>query len=209
MQVPRTPLPSRAGPRLVCAKLGAAPLLLVAALLASCSTTSSVYLHPNADMSAIQRIAVLPLDNMTTDRFAGDRVREILTVELLALQAFDIVDMGEVNRVLRLRNVESTANLGPEMIKSLGEDLKVQAVILGSVMDYRERRTGTFTAPEIALALRLVDVETGIIVWSVSDARTGLDIWTRLFGVGEESQTEAVRELVRDLLPSLFEVTAS
>ena len=60
------------------------------------------------------------------------------------------------------------------------------------------------TAPEISVSLRLVDVETGLCILSASDARKGMRVWTRLFGVGEESQTEAVRELLRRLIDSLF-----
>ncbi|MCB9897956.1 MAG: hypothetical protein H6825_08130 [Planctomycetes bacterium] len=205
------PLPStRArthGPR----RLRVVPLAtLVATLLAvvvGCASTEEVgtaFLHPNADLSLVRRVAVLPLENMTSDRFAGDRVREILAVELLAQGLFDVVDAGEVNRVLRTRNIENVAALGPEAVRSLGEDLGVQALLLGSVMEYRERRSGTFTAPEIALSLRLVDVETGIAMWSVSGAHSGLDAMTRLFGTGEKSFTQVARDLVRHLLDSLY-----
>jgi hypothetical protein len=151
-------------------------------------------------------VAVLPLGNLTVDRYAGERVREVLLVELAALGAFDVTPVGEVNRALRVQNVTELAELDPDAIARVGGELDVQGLLMGSVMEYRERRTGTFTAPEIALSLRLVDVETGVVVWSVSDARTGIGLGTRLFGVGEKTQTEVVRDLVRQLMRGLYAV---
>ena len=181
---------------------------MLAVLAVSCKTGDtggSLFVHPNADISTYRRVGVLPLENMTTDRFAGERVREILVIELSAEELFEVVEPGEVNRVLRVQNITSVADLGPEEIAQLGEALGAQALMLGSVMDYRERRTGTISAPEIALTLRLIDVETGLAVWSVSDARTGVSTWTRLFGVGERSQSDVARQLVRELVGTLYQ----
>ncbi|MFO0982313.1 MAG: CsgG/HfaB family protein, partial [Planctomycetota bacterium] len=129
--------------------------------LLACASAPSIYVHPNTDLSMVHRVAVLPMDNLTTDRFAAERVRQVLVIELLAQGAFDVVEVGEVNRVLRARNIDNPANLGPEQIKALGNELKVQALLIGSVIDYGEHRSGTFTAPEIAVAMRLVDVDSG------------------------------------------------
>jgi len=188
------------------------PALLLGGLLAAgCASAShgAVYVHPNADFSLYQRVAVLPLANLTTDRFAGERVREILCMELSMLGLFDTVDVGEVNRVMRVRDLADAANIGPEMIAALGSDLKAQGLLFGSVLEYRAQQTGSITSPEVGLSLRLVDVETGMVVWSVGDARRGLSVWTRLFGVGEKSHTEVARDLVRDLLQQLLDGAGS
>jgi curli biogenesis system outer membrane secretion channel CsgG len=180
--------------------------LAAAALAGGCSskTQGSLFVHPNADLSTYQRVAVLPLENLTTDRFAGERVREILVIELSAEGLFEVVEPGEVNRVLKVQNVVSVDDLGPPEIAQIGTALGAQALMLGSVGEYRERRSGTLSAPDIAVTLRLIDVETGLVVWSVSDARTGVSTWTRLFGVGERSQSDVARELVRELVGTLY-----
>ncbi len=177
-----------------------------ALVLCACQTSSpiSVYYHPNADLTAFQRVAVLPLDNLTSERFAADRVREVLSVELASMGAFEIVEAGEVNLAMRSNSVQAVSDIGPDLIQKLGQDLKVQAVVMGSVMEYRERQNGNLVIPEIAVTLRLVETETGVVVWSASDSRKGEDVWARLFGVGEESQAVSVRELLRDLIDTLF-----
>jgi curli biogenesis system outer membrane secretion channel CsgG len=179
---------------------------LAASLLGACATPSpvSVYFHPNADLSAFQRVAVMPLENLTSDRFAAERVREILTVELASMGAFQIVEAGEVNLAMRSNNIQALSDVGPDLIRKLGQDLNAQALVMGSVMEYRERQNGNLLIPEVAVTLRLVETETGVVVWSASDSRKGEDVWARLFGVGEESQAVSVRELLRDLIDTLF-----
>ena len=183
-----------------------AALVLVPLAMASCASTKiepAVYMHPNADLSVYERVAVLPFENLTTERFAADRVRELLVVELSSKGLFEVVESGEVNRVLRTKSLVGASEVGPELIQQLGKELNVQALLTGSVIEYREQRTGNLNTPDIALSLKLLDVETGLVIWSVTDARTGLGVWTRLFGVGEEDQTTEARKLIRDLLTTL------
>jgi TolB-like protein len=179
---------------------------LVLGMLAACASESrmSVYRHPNADLGAFKRVAVLPLDNLTTDRFASERVREVLVVELSSMETFQVVESGEVNRVLRALNITNLSEAGPELIGKIGKELKAEALLLGSVMEFRERQAGALTSPEVSISLRMVEAETGTVIWSASDSRKGMGVWTRLFGVGEESQTQAMRELLRKLLDTLY-----
>jgi len=188
-------------------RIRAAALASCGLLSAACASAphGAVYVHPNADFSMYRRVAVLPLANLTTDRFAGERVREIICTELSMLRLFDTVDVGEVNRVMRVHDLADASAIGPEMIAALGSDLDVQGLLFGSVLEYRAQQTGSVTSPEVGLSLRLVDVETGMVVWSVGDARKGLSIWTRLFGVGEKSHSEVARDLVHDLMQQLLD----
>lgn len=181
-------------------------LFLGATALGACTTTEqagSLYVHPSADWSTYTRLAVLPLDNLTTERFASERVREVLNVEINAQGLFEAVDLGEVNRVMRTQGIVNVNEIGPEQAAAVGLELGVQALLLGSVMEFSQRRTGTITTPDVAISLRLLDVETGIVIWAVTDARAGAKLSTRLFGVGEESQTTATVRLVRDTLQTL------
>ena len=186
-------------------KVGALLAALVFALVAGCAgpQQSALFVHPNVDFANYQRIAVLPLENFTSERFAAERVREILNVEFNAQGLFEVIDNGEVNRVLRTQNVVNVAELGPKESGDLGRALGAQALVLGSVMEFQEHRTGTITTPDIALSLRMIDAESGVPVWAVTGAHSGAKLSTRLFGVGEESQTDAVLRLVREVLSTL------
>ena len=200
----RGPRPARGRTSVRCTALGLAAVLGILALSACASQVpGTVYYHPNADFSTYGRIAVLPLENLAVDRAAGERVRDVLVAELAAQGVFEVVDVGEVNRVLREQGFLDSSAIGPEGIRGLGEELGTQALVLGTVIEYRERRSGAVAAPEVALSVRLLDVESGIVVWSVSDARTGARLSTRLFGLGEMSLNQATREIVRRMIDTI------
>lgn len=180
--------------------------VLLCFTLGACATSpepAAVFFHPNLDLANYQRVAVLPLENLTGDRYAGERVRELLNVEISAQGFFEVVEPGEVNRVLRKQSITNVAELGPAETAALGQALNVQGLLVGTVMDFEERRAGSFAMPEVSMSLRLLDAETGIQVWAVTGARTSTKWTTRLFGVGEESQTDAVLKVVREALSTL------
>lgn len=187
----------------------AIPMLAVATTLwftqacASPEMETSLYIHPNADWSNYERVAVLPLENLTNERYAAERIREVLNIEINAQGLFEAVELGEINRAVRTQGLVNLTELGPEQTKALGDALGVQALLMGSVMEYDERRSGTVALPDVAVSLRLIDVETGLAIWAVSDARAGAKLSTRLFGFGEESQTEASVRLIREVLATL------
>lgn len=181
-------------------------LALAMSFVTGCASEQqgALYVHSNFDLANYPRVAVMPLENLTSERFAAERVREILSVELNSQGLFQVVDMGEVNRVLRVQNVGNVSELGPVQTASLGQALGAQGLLFGSVVEFQERRSGSLSLPEVALSLRMIDAETGVAVWAVTGARSGAKWSTRLFGVGAESQTDAVLRLVREIL-STFE----
>ncbi|MBI3845502.1 MAG: hypothetical protein HY292_12780 [Planctomycetes bacterium] len=150
-------------------------------------------------------MAILPFESLTGEREAGRKVQDLFTVELLALDAFEVAEPGEVVRGFAKVGLESNGSLDPADIKKLGEVVKAQAFFIGSVNEYRERQVGTLTAPEVALTVRLVEVESGQILWSGTAGRSGLNWATRLFGVKESSLQQATLESVRDVLHTLVE----
>lgn len=185
------------------------PVALVAVLLAltlaGCrSTRQTHYLHKNADLGAIEKVAVLPFENLTEERSASDKVQKIFQMELLALDVFEVAEPGQVTKVLRGSGITSPEALGEKDIQKLGQDLGAQALFVGTVVDYAETRTGSTPTPEVTIQVRLVETQTGATIWSTSHTRAGAGVSTRLFGLGGESLTEATRRVVRKELATLL-----
>jgi TolB-like protein len=175
-----------------------------ALILGGCSTTHSQtrYLHKNADLGAIGKVAVLPFDNLTQEHSAGDKVQRVFYLELLSLDVFEVIEPGQVTKILRGGAAMDT--LGPAEFQKLGKDLGVDAVFTGSVVDFAEARTGNAPTPDVTIQLRLIETHTGSTVWSAGQTRTGAAVSTRLFGVGGESLTEAARRVVKNELQTLL-----
>jgi len=166
-------------------------------LLMGCRSGPTVYIHPNADFSVIKKVAVLPFENLTQDRFAGDKVQKIFTTEFLSLGAFEVAEPGQVLRVLANERIENVSALSAPEIKKVGEGLGAQALIFGSVVDFGSTQVGANPSPEVTVQLRLVETQSGITLWSVSHTRSGVKIPVRLFGIGGETPTQAVKKMMR------------
>ena len=101
------------GPPNATRRAGLAGLALL--ILVACSSAppeGTIYVHPNADVLSFERVAILPFENLTNERFASARVREVLAIELSAMGAFEVVDHGEVNRALRQREIVTMHKIG-------------------------------------------------------------------------------------------------
>lgn len=177
-----------------------APLLLLGACR---SGSSAKYVHPNADLGAIKRVAVLPFENLTQERSASDKVQKVFLSELLATEAFDLAEPGLVTKVLKAERIESPDAMGPAEMKRVGEALKAQGLFMGTVVDFAETRSGSTPSPEVTIQLRLVEVQSGVTIWTASKTRSGASASARLFGIGGETLTEAARALMREQLRGL------
>ena len=186
-------------------RCGTAAAVAALALGGGCRSAGSRYLHPNVDLAALRTAAVLPFENLTADRSAGDKVQKIVVAELLALGTFEVVEPGTVVRVLRSERVESIEGLGPAEMTKVGTALKADVLFVGSVVDFADNRSGSTPAPEVTIQLRMIETQSGVTVWSVSKTRSGAGAMARLFGIGGDSVTEAARHLVREELHTLLQ----
>lgn len=179
----------------------AACILITTIVVSGCRTTQTRYMHKNADLGAITKVAVLPFENLTQERSAADKVQKIFYLELLSLDVFEVVEPGQVAKLFRTGSADA---LGPAEFQKLGKDLGVDAVFVGSVVDFADATTGTTRTPDVTIQLRLIETHAGATVWSAGQTRSGASAATRLFGVGGESLTEAARRVVRSELASLL-----
>ena len=167
-------------------------------------TTPSFYIRPDYDFSYIKKVAVLPLDNLTNEKFAGEAVRQVVICELLATGLVDVVVPGEADTTIEKLGLRSTKSLNAEQIKTISNSLKVQAVILGSVGKFGEVRIGNISAPEVTITLMMADATSGSIVWSITKTGGGASFTARHFGARSETISEAVLRVVREAIQTLY-----
>jgi TolB-like protein len=173
-------------------------------LVDGCAIVPKSYTRQNFDIADIRAVAVLPFENFTSDDFANEKIRRSLIIELLR-RDIDVVEPGEVLRVLREMNVPSISSIKAKDIQDVGNTLNVQAVIMGSVETFRmSRGISSVTYPEVTISLRLLESATGDTVWSVSHTTGGAGFWTRHFGVEGATLDESAGKVVKEALDTLF-----
>ena len=178
---------------------------LCLALFAGCASGPTHYIHPNADFAALQKVAVLPFENLSGSGGASDKVHKVFLVELLSMEVFDVVEPGLVAKSLKGETASSPDQLTPDDFKRIGAAIGADAMFLGQVIDYSEGRGGGDSAPAVTLQFRLVETASGATVWSSSQTRAGVKASTRLFGLSSDSITEATRKVIRQQLATLLE----
>jgi len=146
-------------------------------------TNSTDYLREDIDYSYIQKIAVLPFTNNTEDKMAGERARDITITKVLALGLFDTVDKGIVDAVMEDEALTPGAAVDPLSLRRVGQRLQVQAFLLGTIDMSQENRIGNVAFLQMAVTLRLVDAQSGMVLWQASGNRSGESWGGRLFGI--------------------------
>lgn len=189
-----------------------------------------VYMHPSPGLDRIKRIAVMPFDNMTKEDKAGERVRVGFVLELLRIGNLSVMDTNETDRLLkeaglsytggqasrvsvgvRGARMETGAKAEEEAVdstplsKKIGAALNVEAIIAGSVQAYNIEKTGDQIRPEVSITAKLIDAETGFIIWmSAYNKRGGSGI--PILGWGKVTSLSALsQQVIQNMVDSLAE----
>jgi len=171
----------------------------------SCAgSNSATFVHPDYSFQFLEKVAVVPFDNLSSDKGAGARVTRVFVTDLLAERAFDVVEPGEVSRVMMKYNLVRTSELTTEQIVEMGKELGVQGIILGTVNESASIRSGGSSSNTVTLVVRMVETETGTTVWSTTKTRSGRGFWSSLFGTGGKSLSEVTNDCVKAVLNSLI-----
>ena len=174
--------------------------------LTSCAVTRSTsFLHPEYDFTQVERVAVVPFEDLSREPGTGSFVTRVFLTELLATGAFDIVEPGEVTRITGTPSQRGTAELSFDKIKKLGDELSVQAVVFGTVGESAELRSSGVGGHVISLNVRMVDVVTGATIWSSAVNTGGPGLFARLLGSGDQSRGTVVRKAVRKSIATLVQ----
>lgn len=171
-------------------------------LICGCSHNyrSDTYLRQDMSLDLVQRIAVLPFENNSDEKFAAERTRDVVITQVLTQNLFDVVDKGLVDAVLREEAVDGSAPVDIETMQRLSRRLGVEAFFLGSIDLAGSVRRGSATVPELSLTLRLIDATGGAILWQASGHGTGDSVLERLFGLRPADTYQVTTNLVRRLL---------
>lgn len=165
----------------------------------------TTFVHPDYNFGFVERVAVVPFENLTDDRGAGARMTRYFVTELLAAEAFDVVEPGDVTDALTVVGEVRLAELTVEQIKSLGARVRAQALFLGSMTESSTIRSGSSAQNIVTFDVRLVEVETGTVIWSTTLTESGRGFWAALFGGSGRSLGEVTRRAARHAIARLVD----
>lgn len=179
---------------------------VISVVLSGCAANTNMesFFRKEVDISYIGRVAVMPIQNNSKDNFVSERVRDMVITQILSRGTFDVVDKGLVDSALRDEAVNlKKAPMDNSVMKRLGQRLNVQAFMMGTIDNAEQVQRGAVSFPDLAITLRLVDVNTGAIFWQASGHRSGDSLGKRLFGLGSDDSFRVSMKLLKRLLGTI------
>lgn len=177
--------------------------ILLLVFLSCCPKLPRIYVRLAPGVSDLKRIAVLPLDNLSGEEGAGDQVTEIFAMELMRTGRFDVAEPGQVKKAVKERRIRTTRDMDLEAAKWLGENLDLDLILVGSVLEFKVQESRDKRVPVVTVILRLVQANTGTTLWATYASRKGDDRET-LFGWGRiTSLPELAKEVASEMISTL------
>ena len=157
-------------------------LTLAALALFGCAVRYSV--KKGYDFTKIKRIAVCDFSGSYSFANSGDVVADEFVLQMLE-KGYNVIERNKVNLLIRERNLDSTD------YSKLGKLLGVDAILTGSVSKYAEDAGRTVYSTDangnarteiamsravVGVSARLIDVNTGEIIWTARNDDEAFDI---------------------------------
>jgi len=109
-------------------------------------------------------VAILPFENLTQEKEAPDLLQQLFYNNFSSL-AYKDVELSYINTNLPNFNPKNIFK-SPDLKKN-GEHLGSDALILGRVTEFESFYAGVYSSFTVAVELKMIDVETQRVLWSV------------------------------------------
>lgn len=166
--------------------------------------TDRTFVRPGTDFRKIGKVAILPFENMTNDKFAGRKIQNLMVTEVLRSGTLDVIEPGEIYKIIRTADLLTFNSLNIENVKLIGERLNVPAIVLGSVHAYGVTRGASVSYPEVTIHCMLLDTTSGEILASTQCTSGGADFWSRHLKAEGATLDETAETAVKTVVRSLF-----
>ena len=145
------------------------PLFLVV-LAAACAPYVVVKHAP--EPGRVRRVAVLPFKDAPGAPGSGAVAYTSFNNSLLTLPGTELVERSTVDEALK--KASASGALDEDSARRIGAEVGADAVIVGDVTEFTERRALILPPAAVAVSARMVDVKTGVVSWTASQRVGGL-----------------------------------
>lgn len=146
--------------------------LLALAFLSGCAGRS-VYLSEHYTRAG--RVAVLPMANETNDLDGPTYVRALLRDGLLA-RGFQIVEPGDVDRILKENGFTDGGQLDAAKPVDMGQWMKADTLFYTTLVEFNTINLGFYWQRKVTIAGRLVEAATGEKLWEAERTWMSLNV---------------------------------
>jgi len=128
-------------------------------------TDANVYVAPRRSRPKnIKKVAIMPFKAPT--ELIGASVSDMFVTEMLRAGRYELVERSQMARVLSEAEL-AMAGLSASRAVEVGNMVGADAVVIGTVDEYGTVANRGRTYPVVGINARLIDCESGKIIWSV------------------------------------------
>jgi TolB-like protein len=128
-------------------------------------------------------IIIIPLENAAAVETAG-RIADNMLLTLLAQRGYRVIEPGMVHEQLSVLNLLSRGGVDLKTLKILQERFSADYCLTGMITGYEASSFGeSGEVPAVQVDLRLLEADTGKLIWARSLGHTGED-YVKIFRLG-------------------------
>jgi TolB-like protein len=178
-------------------------LILLGILIVACGSKPEVYNISKNDIKYYKTIAILPFSNYSGEEDAGKQLSNAFLIELLKKPNLYIIEPGQVDQFMRQERIRSAEQIDIKTANLLRDSLAIDYILIGAVNEYSYIASGDRQIPLVGFNVRLLDANSGGIIWAANHSRKGDDS-EFLFNWGlTTSLTKLAQKSVRDVVSRL------
>jgi hypothetical protein len=147
-------------------------------------------------------IAILPFQNNSTRRNAGEIMTHLFAKRLSDEKNIEVIEPGVVRQSLLMSRTIMEGGLSLPQADLLHAMLNVDLVLTGIINEYKDY-SGSWGAPEVDFSTRVFDTRKRQVVWTSNSHNRG-DDWVYLFNIGKVNTAHRIAsEMAREVVESL------
>ncbi len=127
-----------------------------------------VFISPKSLDKQYTKVAVLPFKSQV--EIAGASVADMVTTEILKTYKYELIERGQIEQILQEQSLSLQGVTENTIAMQVGKILDVQGVIVGTVPEFDVRSVNGYDVPAVGINIRMIDTQTGSIIWTVSDS---------------------------------------
>lgn len=132
------------------------------------SARGNAFVSPRAGDKVYQKVAVMPF-RAPVD-LVGASIADMVATEILKTYKYELIERSQIEQILQEQSLGMKGVTDSALAMQVGKILGVQGVIVGTVPEYGMRAVESRELPAVGINIRMIDAESGSIIWTVSDS---------------------------------------
>ncbi len=99
---------------------------------------------------------------------AGEFIADVTSIRLLEVEGFEVFERSRIARLLEEKDLSQSDLVKQGRYQEIGEFLKVDYLVLGTVNTYTVAVAGVFAVNVVSFSCRCVEVKTSKVVWGLA-----------------------------------------